>query len=248
MGRPEAARLGVELIAGVELTAERGGREIHILGHFVRDDDPGLDAATAGLRLARADRLEGMVARLGELGLSVDLDGLRRAFPRATLGRRHLAEWLARTGQVADRRAAFALYLGDDGPAQVPKPRLHWCEAIALIRGAGGVAGLAHPPHDLRAESLRELVEGGLGSIEVAGPGIDARRGRRWREWAGRFALVPIAGSDFHAADRPGRWLGAIATPASDLERLRQAAHPGRSESSVAHPGPFPQSELASCR
>src|SRR6185312_17298666 len=43
VARPEAARLGVELVAGIELTARNEqGREIHILGHFVRDDDPAL--------------------------------------------------------------------------------------------------------------------------------------------------------------------------------------------------------------
>jgi hypothetical protein len=79
VARPEAARLGVELIARVELTAAHAEREVHILGHFVRDDDPAL-----------------------------------------------------------------------------------------------------------------------------------------------RFGLIPIAGSDFHAPDRPGRWVGAITTPATDLGRLRE--------------------------
>jgi 3',5'-nucleoside bisphosphate phosphatase len=226
IARPEAARLGVELIGGVELTAEFEGREVHILGHFVRDDDPALRAATEALRLARADRLRAMAARLGELGLSVDLDALGRAFPRATLGRRHLGDWLWRTGQVASPREAFARFLGDDGPAQVPKPRLASGEAIGLIRGAGGVAGLAHPPYDLRERALRTLADAGLGAIEVAGPGINARLGRRFRDWAGPLDLVPIAGSDFHAADRPGRWLGAIRTPAEDVERLRARRNP----------------------
>jgi predicted metal-dependent phosphoesterase TrpH len=135
VARPEARRLGVELVGGIELTAEFRGREVHILGHFVRDDDPALAATSAALRAARSDRLRGIVGRLEELGLTVDLPALERAFPRATLGRRHLAEWLARTGQVESPRAAFARYLGDDGPAQVPKPRLPWPEAIALIRG-----------------------------------------------------------------------------------------------------------------
>jgi hypothetical protein len=33
--------------------------------------------------------------------------------------------------------------------------------------------------------------------------------------------LVPIAGSDFHAPDRPGHWVGSMTTSESDLERLR---------------------------
>jgi predicted metal-dependent phosphoesterase TrpH len=221
VARPEAARLGVELIPGVELTTFREGRELHVLGHFIRDDDPGLVAACTGLREARARRIAEMTARLQDLGLRVDLEALRRTFPRATLGRKHLADWLVGTGQILGRREAFARYLGDDGPAHVEKPRLLWAGAIALIRGAGGVAGLAHPPYDLRSSTLREMVDAGLGAIEVDGPGIDARLGRRWRAWADELGLVPIAGTDFHAPDRPGRWVGAVTTPEADLARLR---------------------------
>ena len=223
VARPEAARLGIELIAGIELTAERDGREVHILGHFVHDEDPALVAVTGALRLARDGRIVALVDRLMALGLRVDLDALRGAFPRATLGRRHLADWLTRTGQVSGPREAFARFLGDHGSAQVPKPRIPWVEAIALIRGAGGVAGLAHPPFDLRERVLEEFADAGLGAIEVDGPGINVRLGRRWRDWADRLGLVPIAGTDFHAADRPGRWLGATTTPGPDLERLRRA-------------------------
>ncbi|MFO0954782.1 MAG: PHP domain-containing protein, partial [Isosphaeraceae bacterium] len=117
IARDEAARWGVELIAGVEWTAEFQGREVHILGHFLRDDDPAVTAASTRMRQARAERLRAMAARLAESGLSVDLDALARAFPRATLGRRHLAEWLTRTGQVSSGKEAFARYLGDHGPA-----------------------------------------------------------------------------------------------------------------------------------
>jgi len=222
VAQPEADRVGLELIPGIELTAEREGRELHILGHFVRGDDPALVAATAALRSARIDRIEAMARRLAEIGLGVDLGALRATFPRATLGRKHLADWLSRTGQVASPRDAFARYLGDGGPAHVAKPRVPWAEAIALIRGAGGVAGLAHPPYDLRSSVLRELVDAGLGAIEVDGPGINPRLGRRWRAWADEMGLAPIAGSDFHAPDRPGRWVGAITTPGLDLDRLRR--------------------------
>ncbi len=222
VARPEADRVSVELIPGIELTAERLGREVHILGHFVDEENPDLVSTCVRLREARRERIVAMVERLEALGLHVDLNTLGRTFPRATLGRKHLADWLVKSGQVAGPREAFALYLGDDGPAHVPKPRLPWVEAIALIRGAGGVAGLAHPPYDLRSSTLRELAVAGLGAIEVAGPGIDPRCGLRWRAWADEFGLAPIAGTDFHAADRPGRWVGAVTTPEADLARLRQ--------------------------
>ncbi len=172
VARPEAARWGLELIGGVELTCEFEGRELHILGHFIRDDEPELLEAITSLRTGRTERLHAMAARLKTLGLSVDEKALRRAFPRAVLGRRHVAEYLARTGQVASPRQAFLNYLGDRRPACVEKVRLESGRAIALIRAAGGVAALAHPPMDLRESTLRALVGLGLRAIEVDGPGF----------------------------------------------------------------------------
>jgi predicted metal-dependent phosphoesterase TrpH len=223
IARPEARRWGIELVPGVELSCDHDGREVHILGHFIRDDDPALRAATDRLRAGRWARLEAMAARLAELGLSVDLEAVRRHHPRAVLGRRHLAEYLARTGQITSPREAFARYLGDSGPAAMPKVRLPWAEAIGLIQGACGVASLAHPPFYLRFEMLERMVAAGLRGIEVEGPGISRSLERRWRAWADRLDLVPTAGTDFHAPDRPGRggWIGAIATPPESLERLR---------------------------
>jgi 3',5'-nucleoside bisphosphate phosphatase len=223
IARPEAERLGIELVNGIELTTECDGREFHILGYFIHDDDSALRTVTDHLRRARKQRLHRLVDRLHSLGLTIDVTTLERAFPRATLGRKHLADWLVRSGQVASRREVFERYLGDGGPAEVPKPRVPIREGIALIKGAGGVAGLAHPPYDLRQQWLGDLVDTGLGAIEVDGPGISARLGRRWRAWAKELDLVPTAGSDFHAADRPGRWVGSITTPAGDLELLRRA-------------------------
>jgi len=161
------------------------------------------------------------LARLASLGFSVDLAGLRQAHPRAALGRKHVADWLVRTGQAAGHREVFATLLGDGGPAYVPKRRLDCAVAIELIRGAGGVAGLAHPPYDLTLRVLGELVDAGLAAIEVGGPGIGTRHARRWRDWAGQLGLACVAGSDFHAPDRPGRWVGAITITNLELDRLR---------------------------
>ncbi len=227
VARPEALRWGVELIGGVELTCGYEGRELHILGHFIRDQEPALFEAMAELRAGRTERLHVMAARLEALGLSVDEKALKRAFPRAVLGRRHVALYLAHTGQVSGPREAFLKYLGDGRPACVDKLRLEAGRAIALIRGAGGVAALAHPPIDLRELSLRALVGLGLQAIEVDGPGFSGSLSRRIRAQADRLDLIGVAGTDFHAHDRPGRWVGAITTPRDVVERLRGASAAG---------------------
>jgi predicted metal-dependent phosphoesterase TrpH len=224
VARPEARHWGIELIAGVELTCEYGGRELHILGYFIREDDPDLAAAMERLRAGRVRRIEAMADRLRDLGLVVDLEAVRRAFPRAALGRRHLAEYLARTGQVSGVRAAFSQFLGDEGPATVEKTRLDAFEAIGLIGRAGGVAALAHPPHNFGESAIRVLADGGMRAVEVAGPGCSRGLGRRLVAIADRLGLIGVAGSDFHAADRPGRWVGVVATDRETVERLRAAA------------------------
>ncbi|AMV40339.1 PHP domain-containing protein [Planctomyces sp. SH-PL62] len=221
--RDEAARLGVELVPGVELTCEYQGREVHLLGYFFHDH-PDLLAAVDRLRTERVGRFAEMADKLNELDLIVDLTAVRRCFPRAVLGRRHLAEYLFRTKQTETVREAFDLYLADGRPACVEKARLDAFEAIALVRRAGGVVSWAHPPYNLKFDSLRTLAEAGLGAVETAGPGVQNRVGRRFRDWAELLDLVPTAGSDFHAPDRPGRRVGATTTPDADLERLRRRA------------------------
>ena len=227
VARPEAKRLRIELVPGVELTTKHDGREVHVLGYMFDSENVDLIGACRDLRERREARILAMAERLVGLGLRVDLPAIRRAYPRATIGRRHLADWLARSGQVADRRAAFALYLGDGGPADVPKPRLPIAGAIALVRAAGGVAALAHPPYDLRERDLEAIVESGLGGIEVAGPGVASSRRPRLRRWAEQFGLIPVAGSDFHANDRPGRWVGSTTTPRDVLDQLRARSDDG---------------------
>jgi 3',5'-nucleoside bisphosphate phosphatase len=240
VARPEARHWGVELVAGVELTCGHRGRELHILGYFIREDDPDLVAAMDTLRTGRVHRFGAMAERLRDLGLRVDLDAVRRAFPRAVLGRRHLADYLARTGQVSSLRQAFVQHLGDGCPACVEKPRLDALQAIELIGRTGGVAALAHPPHDFGESAVRGLADEGLRAIEVDGPGCSRGLGRRLREIAGRLGLIGVAGSDFHAPDRPGRWVGAVTTDPETLERLRGAANASGPPEPTGPPGDLP--------
>lgn len=230
----EAARLGIELVPGVELSVEADGREVHVLAYFVRPDDVELSMALASMGQARRERFAEMAARLERMGYHVDAEAIRRRFPRSMLGRRHVAEWLARSGQVPSIRTVFAGPLAEDGPAHVRKPLLDVERAIALARGAGGVAALAHPPYDMNLRWLEGLAGAGLGAVEVRGPGVPPGRSARLRGWAEALGLVPVAGSDFHAPDRPGRWVGAITTPEADLERLRDECADG----SVPVPSP----------
>ena len=186
VARPEASTWGIELIAGVELTCEHGGRELHILGYFIREDEPDLVAAMASLRAGPGPSGSRRWPIGSGPGPLVDWKAVRRAFPRAVLGRRHLAEYLARTGQVAGVRRGLPQFLGDGGPACVEKTRLDAVRAIELIGRAGGVAALAHPPHDLGESAIR-------GARRAGAAGHRGRRARLLpRAWAVGSRPSPI--------------------------------------------------------
>jgi predicted metal-dependent phosphoesterase TrpH len=222
--RTAARGSALEVIAGVEVSAEYRGREFHLLGYFVRPDDEALGGALDQLRRDRADRFWVMVRRLRACGVSVDEGELRQFAGAGVLGRRNLAEYLVRAGRAGSVREAFLRYLGDNGRVAVPKVRLDVAEAIDRVRGAGGVAAWAHPSYDCTRESLVELRDRGLGAVEVEYPGARASRVRELRGLAAELRLAVTAGSDCHGPGHPSRSVGANSVTAGELEQLRERA------------------------
>jgi 3',5'-nucleoside bisphosphate phosphatase len=217
VARAAAAGSGVEVVAGVEITAEYRGRELHLLGYFFRPDDGPLNVALEKLRRGRAERFQEMVGRLRACGVSVEV-GPTAGGPEA-LGRRRLAELLVQQKKAATVREAFARWLHDGGRAAAPKLRLPVAEAVALVRGAGGVAAWAHPPYDGTEDDLAELRGLGLGAVEAEYPGVRRSRVRQLREWAGRLGLAVSGGSDCHGPGR--RAVGACTVSTRELDLLR---------------------------
>ena len=225
----EADRLGVEVVPGVELST--GGRdgegEVHLLGYFVDRDDPGLRAGLAAYAEARLTRMERIVERLEALGVSVDPARVRELAGPGTVGRPHIARALVERGHVPDLGEAFARFLGAGRPGFVPRPKVEPEQGIALIRGAGGVAVLAHPFGTGDVEgTVARLVPAGLGGMEVyyGEYGDDARAALR--EVADRWGIVASGGSDFHGPGvKAGRELGGPPVPLEAVARLRAAAN-----------------------
>lgn len=210
----------LEVIAGIEVTAGHVGREVHLLGYFVQPDDRALNQALLRLRDDRRERFLGMVGRLRDRGVSVDEEDVKLAAAGSAPGRRTLATLLHAAGRVGSVREAFARWLSDGGPAEIPKTRLPLAEAIGLIRDAGGVTSLAHPSAALTLPQLRELREIGLQAVEASYPSQRQVRSRELRSWASALGLAVTGGSDCHGPD--GTAIGACGVTADELSVLRQ--------------------------
>ncbi len=220
-----AAGSALEIVPGVELTASHGGKIIHVLGYFFRSDDAALNEAMARLRAQRVGRFREMIERLRGVGVSLEEEEVRAAGTANVQGRRQLAEMLVKAGKAATVREAFTRYLGDFGRVNVPAPALPAAEAVALLRGAGGVAAWAHPPYDDGTrQALAELRDLGLQAVEVDFPSLQGAKQRQLRVWAAELGLAATGGSDCHGPDSVRRAVGVCGVTLRELEIVRKLA------------------------
>jgi predicted metal-dependent phosphoesterase TrpH len=224
IGEARAAAAGsrLEVVPGAEITAEHAGQEIHLLGLFVRPDDGPLGAALRRLREHRRGRYWEMADRLKQCGAQLEDAVLREQAARGSLGRRHLAALLVQARRAGSVREAFVRYLGDHGRAAVPKLRLPAAEAVALVRGAGGVAAWAHPTYDGWEQRLRDLHALGLGAVEVEFPNRRPSQSKALRALAAALGLAVTGGSDCHGPGHYRRAIGSFGVTGEELESLRR--------------------------
>lgn len=216
----EAARLGLRLVPGVELSTDATGREVHILGYFCHGDRPPLAHLLAEMRAARWQRLERMVAALAEAGVRLELERVAALAGGGAAGRAHVARALVEAGHAGSVEEAFQRFLVRGRPGYVPRRKLHPADAVRAVVAAGGVAVLAHPGLIGDDEVIPALRSAGLGGIEVYYPAHTPGQVAHYARLAGELGLVATGGSDFHG--RGERWgdLGSVTVPDEVVDRL----------------------------
>jgi predicted metal-dependent phosphoesterase TrpH len=220
-----AARpLGVTLVSGIEITAFLHRREVHVLGHFVDPTEARLAGFAAKLKVERENRMIAMVEKMKGLGFPVSMDQVRALAGDTHFARPHLARVLVELGACTSTKDAFDRFLGDGKPAAVPRFELSAADAIALIRGAGGAATLAHPGvSKIQRHDLEALKEVGLAGVEVEHSDHPPSLREKLKVIAKELDLVPTAGSDYHGPKvAPNRHFGSASMSLEDLDRLHR--------------------------
>jgi predicted metal-dependent phosphoesterase TrpH len=222
----EAASAGLEFIPGVEITAVRDDRDVHVLGYFPSRRAPMLEEFLADQRADRIRRVRDMVDRLATLGMRLDVDAvLQRGAdaPGRTVGRPQIADALIVRGYVSSRNEAFDKYLGHGRPGFVARRGATTEEVIDLITAAGGLASLAHPGLLDLDEIIPALIVAGLPAIEVFHSEHDAETVWRYRRLAEASRLIVTGGSDYHGLTAGHRdcTLGRTGLPREHYEAFR---------------------------
>ncbi len=216
--REAAERLGIRVIAAVELSAFLDDHEVHLLAlHLSRLER--LEERLTELRAMRYSRGQRIVEKLNELGIPITFEEVLTQSAGGAVGRPHIARALMARGVVHDFRDAFARYLGGSGAAFVPKDKLSLEDAIAIAHEAGALAIWAHPGDAGRRERLEPLIAAGLDGVEIRHPGHSRDDMKRLQALCDFFDLVPSGGSDWHGGDEGPRRLGVMNVPSDWLEK-----------------------------
>lgn len=226
----EGAKLGIEVIPGVELTVEKADAEIHILGYFLDWKSKTFQAQMKRMQEFRVDRIKKMVEKLGGAGIEIDAESVFRRAGNGSVGRLHLAREMVEQGKVKNTREAFVKYIGFAKPCYVSKIKLSPKEAIGLILKTGGVPVLAHPSLIGTDEYIPELIKDGLRGIEVYHTDHKPATVRHYEEVAAQHGLLVTGGSDCHGMGKGRVLLGSIRVPYELVEKLKAESEKIRHE------------------
>jgi 3',5'-nucleoside bisphosphate phosphatase len=198
----EAARElpGLDLFPAVEISAQLGHQEVHILGYLIQQDHPELLATLAAVREHRIIRAQAMVERLQSLGVALDYGQVLELTggEEASVGRPHIAAALVKVGAVSSAQEAFQRYLRRGRPGYVSRLRPRAGDAVALLHAAGGMAVLAHPGligHEGTVGAALGLALDGVEAYHVDHSGSDTAR---FLKLARERGLCATGGSDSH--------------------------------------------------
>jgi predicted metal-dependent phosphoesterase TrpH len=213
---------GVEVIPGVELSAESDGEEVHMLGFYINWRDQQFQQKLEEFRESRRIRAMRMVDKLNQLGMDIEYDDVLKHADSVSIGRPHVAAALVEREHVANVSEAFHKFLGNDGPAYIPKQKLSPAEAITMILEVGGIPTLAHPGM-LQKDIIPELVSCGLMGLEAFHPYHGVQLSDYYCDLAKKYDLLITGGSDCHGRAKGRMAMGCVRLPYEYVEALKRA-------------------------
>jgi len=192
---------GVEVLSGMEITADYGGRESHLLAYCFDIEADSIKDLQRRHCLARLDRAKQIVDTLQKWGFDLDIEEVKAEARGLNIARPHIATVLVRKGYVANHREAFMRYLKDQMLQHIESGYDDYKNVIQCVREAGGVTVIAHPGLSYTLFDLERFVEAGIDGIEFIHPSHNYKLQKRYEKWAEENQLLVTGGSDFHGSN-----------------------------------------------
>jgi predicted metal-dependent phosphoesterase TrpH len=214
-----------ELISGVELSVSLEDGDMHILAYCFDEDSTVMNESLLDFQKNRESRGLKIIEKLNNLNVKLDYELVENESIGSAIGRPHVAKALLKAGLTDNYEQAFEKYIGDNGPAYVPKENFTPKQAIDLIHEAKGVAVLAHPGINNKEKYLELLVGLGLDGIEVYHSSHKQSDVDRYKHLAERYRIIKTGGSDFHGYENRHGTIGSMKVPYEYFKILNQKAN-----------------------
>ncbi len=204
--------LDIRVIAGIELsTKSEIGSDIHILGYHIDPKNPELLDACRRIREKREDRNRRLLAALEEDGYPLTMEELVTGPGQDFIGKPTIARAMVKKGYINHTWEAFRNIFAQPHMRKIKKMKLPTQEAIDLVKGAGGIAVLAHPMEISKIgkrgspeffenldDLLKTLRKQGLKGIECIYPDHSEEETLKLIDLAEKYHLHITTGSDYH--------------------------------------------------
>ena len=203
--REAAAALDMRFVSGVEISITWANETVHIVGLQIDEDNPALVQGLASTRNGRDARGREMAAQLASAGIPGAYEGALKYVDNPDLmSRTHFARYLVECGACANIPEVFRKYLTEGKPGYVPHRWASLAQSVGWIRGAGGIAVIAHPGRykfsDMQQGALfDEFKQLGGVAIEVVTGSHTPDQYQVYAEHARRYGFLASRGTDFHA-------------------------------------------------
>jgi predicted metal-dependent phosphoesterase TrpH len=211
-----ATNSGLRLIPGIEFSSYWNKFGVHIVGLNLDLASSSLQQGVAQQSQAREQRAEKIAEKLGRLGFEDCLAGAKSFTSGGQVGRPHFAQHLVAVGAVSSIQQAFKKYLGAGKAGDIKEQWADIAQVVDWIRGAGGVAVLAHPTkYKMTGSKINQLI---TDFAAVGGEAIEVISGlqipsvtKDMARLCNRHGLLASCGSDFHSNQQPWAALGMVA-------------------------------------
>lgn len=203
--RQAALALGMQFVAGVEISITWAGQTVHIVGLQIDETHPALVQGLQQTRSGRDTRAREIARQLALAGIPDAYEGALNYVANPDLmSRTHFARYIVETGKCANIPEVFKKYLSEGKPGYVEHRWGTLAEAVGWIRAAGGLAVIAHPGRYRFSDTAQgvlfdEFKQLGGVAIEVVTGSHTPDQYPEYARLANDYGFLASRGTDFHA-------------------------------------------------
>ncbi len=221
---------GIEAVAGVEISCDYNGKELHVLALFIENR---LSEMQKFLEISKSRKEESnklLAENLVNKGYKIDYEQIKLQTV-GSINRVHFANELIKKGYIKTVKEGFDTVLSENAGFYLQPKRLTVFEVIDFIKTINAISVLAHPLLNLTKEELIEFLpeakQMGLKAIETRYSKYSIAEQEFCTRLAKDFGLLESGGSDFHGANKPdikiGVGQGGLQVPYKFLEAIKNS-------------------------